>query len=608
MKLKTAALCLSILGFTAAGAILAAPQPGPDRKPAGPSPSKSPEPRERHGKDRWCRPGHQEGARPPHARSVRRPAARHDPRRGARGIARASDLGRAARPPRRQDQPRLLRRSAVARINHPAGQRRIVLHLRKYLNDDILGLVCMDDTGDYKRDPGSGAIIVKDPRDTDRVFVDVTAYNSANYYVEGAVQMPGKLPVTGHETVRDAIHYAGGRIAPSDRSGLYIVRTRTASSSACRSTSTRCCWVTIRRRITSSRPAIGWSSPTGRNLPHTQALPRHHPRPGPPRPAPALRQPGRAVGNPRMISGSATSSGASVTSSGSSTGSSRPWTIAATSKSRERKPQRRTIAMNHPGKTAVVLSVVACGALLMSVRAQDREQPRPRPEPVGERPILFETAPPPPPPGHDWAQASPGFVGPPGLSEEAIRSFRELPVSVSRGEEGMPPEEPPDASAPAKTEPRPEYVVEPPDLLLVEVLETMPGRPISGERLVRPDGRISLGFYGDIPVAGLTLAQVKEIVLHLRKYLNDRHPRAGRRRCRDQRTEAGRVEEGSHQESLRHRPRLRRRDRLQQQALLRPGRGRLPRHPALTPAATRCSTCSSTQAVPSRPPRSAASA
>ncbi len=59
-------------------------------------------------------------------------------------------------------------------------------------------------------------------------------------------------------------------------------------------------------------------------------------------------------------------------------------------------------------------------------------------------------------------------------------------------------------------------------MLVVEVLESLPGRPISGERLVRPDGRISLGFYGDVPVAGLTIPQIKErIVLHLRKYLND---------------------------------------------------------------------------------------
>src|SRR3954447_18662162 len=68
----------------------------------------------------------------------------------------------------------------------------------------------------------------------------------------------------------------------------------------------------------------------------------------------------------------------------------------------------------------------------------------------------------------------------------------------------------------------PDYVVEPPDLVLVEVLEALPGRPISGERLVRPDGKISLGFYGDVYVAGLTIPEIKEkIIFHLRKYLTD---------------------------------------------------------------------------------------
>ena len=68
----------------------------------------------------------------------------------------------------------------------------------------------------------------------------------------------------------------------------------------------------------------------------------------------------------------------------------------------------------------------------------------------------------------------------------------------------------------------PDYVVEPPDIIVVEVLETLPGRPISGERLVRPDGKISLGFYGDVYVAGLTTTEIKEkVVLHLRKFLSD---------------------------------------------------------------------------------------
>ena len=68
----------------------------------------------------------------------------------------------------------------------------------------------------------------------------------------------------------------------------------------------------------------------------------------------------------------------------------------------------------------------------------------------------------------------------------------------------------------------PDYVVEPPDIIVVEVLEALPGRPISGERLVRPDGKISLGFYGEVYVAGLTTTEIKEkIVLHLRQFVSD---------------------------------------------------------------------------------------
>jgi len=68
----------------------------------------------------------------------------------------------------------------------------------------------------------------------------------------------------------------------------------------------------------------------------------------------------------------------------------------------------------------------------------------------------------------------------------------------------------------------PPYIIEPPDLLIVEVLDALPGRPIMGEHLVRPDGTVTLGFYGDVYVAGLSLPEAKEkIVLHLRKYLTD---------------------------------------------------------------------------------------
>ncbi len=66
------------------------------------------------------------------------------------------------------------------------------------------------------------------------------------------------------------------------------------------------------------------------------------------------------------------------------------------------------------------------------------------------------------------------------------------------------------------------YVIEPPDILIVEVLEALPGRPITGQRLVRPDGTISLGFYGDVHVRGLTREQAKvKIIEHLRVFLPD---------------------------------------------------------------------------------------
>ena len=68
--------------------------------------------------------------------------------------------------------------------------------------------------------------------------------------------------------------------------------------------------------------------------------------------------------------------------------------------------------------------------------------------------------------------------------------------------------------------PMPDYIVEPPDIIVVEVLEPLFQKPITGERLVRPDGKISLGDYGEVFVAGLTTTEIKEkIINHLRQYL-----------------------------------------------------------------------------------------
>jgi RNA polymerase sigma factor (sigma-70 family) len=67
---------------------------------------------------------------------------------------------------------------------------------------------------------------------------------------------------------------------------------------------------------------------------------------------------------------------------------------------------------------------------------------------------------------------------------------------------------------------RPEYIVEPPDILKVEVANANP--PISGPRLVRPDGKINLGSFGDVYVSGLTLGEIQEkLANHLRTLIDD---------------------------------------------------------------------------------------
>jgi polysaccharide biosynthesis/export protein len=112
----------------------------------------------------------------------------------------------------------------VAGLTMPEVKEKIVLHLRKFLSDELLGLIEHDgETGDVKLDK-SGKPIMVDPKDTDRVFVDVTAYNSKNYYILGDVLIPGKLPITGNETVLDAIEFAGGLMPTAAPQNIRLVR------------------------------------------------------------------------------------------------------------------------------------------------------------------------------------------------------------------------------------------------------------------------------------------------------------------------------------------------------------------------------------------------
>jgi polysaccharide export outer membrane protein len=68
----------------------------------------------------------------------------------------------------------------------------------------------------------------------------------------------------------------------------------------------------------------------------------------------------------------------------------------------------------------------------------------------------------------------------------------------------------------------PPYVIEPPDILLVESSAPKLDQPIAGQHLVRPDGTIELGIYGTVFVAGMTLEQAKAaIVAQLSKRLKE---------------------------------------------------------------------------------------
>ncbi|MBY0586925.1 polysaccharide biosynthesis/export family protein [bacterium] len=73
-----------------------------------------------------------------------------------------------------------------------------------------------------------------------------------------------------------------------------------------------------------------------------------------------------------------------------------------------------------------------------------------------------------------------------------------------------------------RMESHPQYIVEPPDVLYIEALSILPNRPLLGERLVRQDGTISLGYYGQVHVAGLTLLEIEnKIRQHMKRYVEN---------------------------------------------------------------------------------------
>ncbi len=133
---------------------------------------------------------------------------------------------------------------------------------------------------------------------------------------------------------------------------------------------------------------------------------------------------------------------------------------------------------------------------------------------------------PPPPPPLPESVAKAG-LGPPEPSKDVpLPPPRLVPQPApeppktgngSQGQETAAPREPGFTPIPregAKIS-LPAYVIEPPDILLIESTQGLKDQPIRGQHLVRPDGTVNMGIYGSVFVGGMTLEQAKEAIARL---------------------------------------------------------------------------------------------
>jgi hypothetical protein len=112
------------------------------------------------------------------------------------------------------------------------------------------------------------------------------------------------------------------------------------------------------------------------------------------------------------------------------------------------------------------------------------------------------------------------LVGAPAQPEQAT----DLPAPRLADHPAVPPGPLPHPDVPTELRkaPLPAYIIEPPDILLIESPRALPDQPISGEHLVRPDGTVGLGLYGSVPVAGLTLDQARAVIeAHLTAFIKN---------------------------------------------------------------------------------------
>jgi polysaccharide export outer membrane protein len=98
---------------------------------------------------------------------------------------------------------------------------------------------------------------------------------------------------------------------------------------------------------------------------------------------------------------------------------------------------------------------------------------------------------------------------------------------------------PPSGQVPVELDKKtlPPYVIEPPDILYIEVLipplspekqpysTALPPQPVQGQFLVRPDGSVGLGIYGTVQVTGLTCDEARERIREFVSKTADKDPR-----------------------------------------------------------------------------------
>jgi polysaccharide export outer membrane protein len=125
-----------------------------------------------------------------------------------------------------------------------------------------------------------------------------------------------------------------------------------------------------------------------------------------------------------------------------------------------------------------------------------------------------------PGPGQGPAGAMP-LVGGPGAPGHEVPGPEDVPgpgrIPTELGKMSHPPYmiEPPDILLidAIRLIPRPPYIVQPLDTLLVRVVGAPREQPLAGQFIVGPDGTIALGgLYGVVRVAGLTLEQVERAI------------------------------------------------------------------------------------------------